>query len=192
MSSSCTFELSTDEGCEWVCGSVAGCLWQLADHLPAGAEGAFLFEKLSVLSQTEQERVTEPEDRGTEALEEALYHSNSIRQQTIRTKGAAWAPRAGHRLLARRSEVPLGSFDPRFFFPFCLDSPATPSIMQATASEATRLWLLGGIGVDPFANTSAPHSQPLHGPISSFDVLDTCSATCDEAKQGSGLGCSEC
>ncbi|CAE7215524.1 ADO2 [Symbiodinium sp. CCMP2592] len=84
LSSSCTFELSTDEG----------------------AEGAFLFEKLSVLSQTEQERV----------------------QQTIRTKGAAWAPRAGHRLLA-------------------------------TASEPTRLWLLGGIGVDPFANSSAPPSK---------------------------------
>eukprot|EP00439_Symbiodinium_sp_Y106_P042335 s2315_g5.t1 len=84
LSSSCTFELSTDEG----------------------AEGAFLFEKLSVLSQTEQERV----------------------QQTIRTKGAAWAPRAGHRLLA-------------------------------TASEVTRLWLLGGVGVDPFANSSAPPSK---------------------------------
>ncbi|CAE7336360.1 ADO2 [Symbiodinium natans] len=81
LSSSCTFELSTDEG----------------------AENAFLFEKLAVLSQQEQHVV----------------------QQTIRTKRAAWAPRAGHQVLA-------------------------------TASGATRLWLLGGIGVDPFANSSAP------------------------------------
>ena len=34
---------------------------------------------------------------------------------------------------------------------------------QATASEVTRLWLLGGVGVDPFANSSAPCDPQSQG-----------------------------
>ncbi|CAJ1373179.1 unnamed protein product [Effrenium voratum] len=80
LSSSCTSQLSTDEG----------------------AEGAFLFEKLAVLTPGEKEIV----------------------QDTLRSAGAAWAPRAGHRLLA------------------------------APAETGVRLWLMGGVGVDPFDNAT--------------------------------------
>lgn len=68
-----------------------------------GADGAVLFEKKEVLSAEDQER---------------------MRQRMRTPGGAAWAPRAGHRLLA---------------------SPLSPN------SGAVRLWLLGGVGVDPFA-----------------------------------------
>ncbi|CAK9036137.1 unnamed protein product, partial [Durusdinium trenchii] len=81
LSSSCTYQLSTDEG----------------------AEGAFLFEKLASLSPLEQELVHE----------------------TIRSPSADWAPRAGHQVVAVRTD------------------------------NGTRLVLMGGIGVNPFANTTA-------------------------------------
>ncbi|CAL1149909.1 unnamed protein product [Cladocopium goreaui] len=80
LSSSCTYQLSTDEG----------------------AEGAFLFEKLALLSVAEQDLVHE----------------------RLRSPNAAWAPRAGHQLLA------------------------------ANSGNGIRLLLMGGIGVDPFVNTT--------------------------------------
>ncbi|CAE8613896.1 unnamed protein product, partial [Polarella glacialis] len=55
------------------------------------------------------------------------------RRQTVRTPGGApWAPRAGHRLLA--------SLSPR-------------------RGGGTRLWLLGGAGVDPFFESKSPSSS---------------------------------
>eukprot|EP00931_Biecheleriopsis_adriatica_P105533 TRINITY_DN80097_c0_g1_i1.p1 TRINITY_DN80097_c0_g1~~TRINITY_DN80097_c0_g1_i1.p1 ORF type:complete len:1213 (+),score=251.50 TRINITY_DN80097_c0_g1_i1:167-3640(+) len=74
-----------------------------------GAEGAVLFEKLAVLSKEEQQ----------------------ILSDVVRTSGASWAPRAGHKLLA-----------------------------SAPPGAPMRLWLLGGVGVDPFTNTSAGPSPP--------------------------------
>ena len=70
------------------------------------------------------------------------------RQDTLRSAGAAWAPRAGHRLLARALASACGEFR------LSRGVDKFDTFQAAPAETGVRLWLMGGVGVDPFDNAT--------------------------------------
>lgn len=99
-----------------------------------GAEGAVLFER-------------------RQRLEEETAPS----QELLTPSGAAWAPRAGHRLvpLIRRATASCDLADVTGAGEAGGSSSSRSSGWRHSCKSSVEFWLLGGVGVDPFANTTA-------------------------------------